>query len=239
VIAECLARPVLGERLLAEFYAHDRRFDGESKRSWLGNTETQVPGTMAAMTANYTLPAISSPSGSCTDDTWTPTTTTGAPAGRTGHTAVWTESKMIVWGGGALNNTGGRYDPTADSWTPTSLINAPSGRSNHTAVWTGSEMIVWGGFGGGDLNTGGRYCAVPPGPTPTPTPTATATATPTVTPTPTPTATATPRPTITPRPAPTPRARPTPHPRPSPQHQQAYDPLAPRPPEWLRRVKSE
>ena len=35
VIAECLARAVLGERLLTEFYAHDRRFDRESKRSQL------------------------------------------------------------------------------------------------------------------------------------------------------------------------------------------------------------
>src|SRR6266700_6553887 len=34
IIAECLARPALAERLLTEFYAHDRRFDSESKRSW-------------------------------------------------------------------------------------------------------------------------------------------------------------------------------------------------------------
>src|ERR1051325_4353466 len=32
VIAECLARPVLAERLLTELYAHDQRFHGESKR---------------------------------------------------------------------------------------------------------------------------------------------------------------------------------------------------------------
>src|SRR5207244_13600874 len=32
VIAECLARPVLAERLLAELYAHDQRFHGELKR---------------------------------------------------------------------------------------------------------------------------------------------------------------------------------------------------------------
>jgi len=32
VIAECLARPVLAERLLSELYAHDQRFHGELKR---------------------------------------------------------------------------------------------------------------------------------------------------------------------------------------------------------------
>ena len=32
VIAECLARPVLAERLITELYAHDQRFHGELKR---------------------------------------------------------------------------------------------------------------------------------------------------------------------------------------------------------------
>jgi len=32
VIAECLARPVLAERLTTELYAHDQRFHGELKR---------------------------------------------------------------------------------------------------------------------------------------------------------------------------------------------------------------
>src|SRR5438094_958409 len=96
----------------------------------------------------------------CTDDTWTPTTLTSAPAGRTYHTAVWTGSEMIVWGGVDVSgyfNTGGRYHPATDSWTATSIASAPAGREIHTAVWTGSEMIVWGGFNGTDLNTGGRY----------------------------------------------------------------------------------
>ena len=61
-------------------------------------------------------------------DSWTATSTTNAPAGRLGHTAVWTGSEMIVWGGwgdiGYLN-TGGRYNPSTDSWTATSTTNAP------------------------------------------------------------------------------------------------------------------
>jgi len=46
-------------------------------------------------------------------DSWTATSTTSAPAGRYEHTAVWTGSQMIVWGGfnGSYLNTGGRYNP--------------------------------------------------------------------------------------------------------------------------------
>jgi hypothetical protein len=95
-------------------------------------------------------------------DTWMPTSIANAPAARAFHTAVWTGSEMIVWGGysndGLDHNTGGRYNPGTDSWLPTSTTNAPVGRESHTAVWTGSAMIVWGGFdGNNDLNTGGRY----------------------------------------------------------------------------------
>ena len=95
------------------------------------------------------------------DDTWTPTSTTNAPTARFGHTAVWTGSEMIVWGGSdgtSVLNTGGRYNPSTDSWTATSTTNAPEARTGHTAVWTGSEMIVWGGSNNkARLNTGGRY----------------------------------------------------------------------------------
>ncbi|HEV8700923.1 MAG TPA: thrombospondin type 3 repeat-containing protein [Candidatus Polarisedimenticolia bacterium] len=93
-------------------------------------------------------------------DTWTPTSMIGAPTIRSEHTAVWTGSSMIVWGG-AGTNTGGRYDPVSDAWTPTSTLNAPTPRrSFHSAVWTGSEMIVWGGFDSSTFqyaDTGGRY----------------------------------------------------------------------------------
>ena len=103
-------------------------------------------------------------------NTWTATSTANAPDGRSLHTAVWTGSEMIVWGGeagldlGYYFNTGGRYDPGTDSWTATSTVNAPDGRYRHTAVWTGNEMIVWGGtlYTNTSTNTGGRYCA--PGP---------------------------------------------------------------------------
>ncbi len=95
-------------------------------------------------------------------DAWSATSTTGAPTGRAKPTAVWTGSKMIVWGGqgnSGVTNTGGLYDPsTPDSWLLTTITNAPTPRSDHTAVWTGSKMIVWGGQGNsGVTNTGGLY----------------------------------------------------------------------------------
>src|SRR5437588_2469875 len=145
VIAECMARPVLAERLLTNFYVHDQ----ERLDSWRARAESQMPNVMAAASVNYTLPLIASPSGGCTDDTWAPTSLTNAPDGRRSHTAVWIGSEMIVWGGtdssGDLN-TGGRYNPSTDGWTATSTTNAPTARDGHTAVWTGSQMIVWGGY---------------------------------------------------------------------------------------------
>jgi len=194
----------------------------EPLRSWLAKAETQVPVTMAAVSANYTLPVISGQSDNsissvaCTADSWT--ATASAPDGRDSQTAVWTGSEMIVWGGfgsAGLLNTGGRYNPGTDDWMATTTSNAPERRAYHTAVWSGSEMIVWGGLndlGPFFLNTGGKYCAATQSPTATPTASPTATATATFTPTATPTLT--PRPSPTPRPALTPRPRPTPPPRP-------------------------
>src|SRR4029077_13667235 len=96
----------------------------EPLRSWLARAETRVPVTMAAVSANYTLPRISSDLPDlCTEDSWTATSTTNAPEGRAGPTGVWTGSEMIVWGGEpslfSQLNTGGRYNPSTDSWTAT------------------------------------------------------------------------------------------------------------------------
>jgi N-acetylneuraminic acid mutarotase len=112
-----------------------------------------------------------------TSDSWTPTTNTNAPGIRSDHTAVWTGTEMIVWGGeymqgDTLNipiNTGAKYNPTTNTWTTISTVNAPAARSHHTAIWTGTEMIIWGGsneqynynlgyvVAGNYLNTGAKY----------------------------------------------------------------------------------
>ncbi|OGF66333.1 MAG: hypothetical protein A2Y62_21470 [Candidatus Fischerbacteria bacterium RBG_13_37_8] len=91
-----------------------------------------------------------------TTDSWIVTSLTDAPPVRKYHTAVWTGTEMIIWGGSS-DSTGGRYNPTTDSWIATSITDAPSPRGLHTAVWTGTDMIIWGGNDGSDTNTGGRY----------------------------------------------------------------------------------
>jgi hypothetical protein len=94
---------------------------------------------------------------------WTATSMTDAPTARYSHTAVWTGSKMIVWGGNVggmppVTNTGGIYDPATDTWKATSLTGAPAARAGHVAVWTGSKMLVWSGFGVANLEPeGGIY----------------------------------------------------------------------------------
>jgi N-acetylneuraminic acid mutarotase len=158
VIAECLARPVLLERLQ---FAKAEWGKGPLE-SWSARAQDQMSNVMATATASYTLPGISDQPSDCIDDSWTATSTTDAPTRRSDHTAVWTGTEMIVWGGrnarAATVNSGGKYNPSTDSWTATSTTSAPIARYYHTAVWTGSEMIVWGGSDGvRTVNTGGRY----------------------------------------------------------------------------------
>ena len=158
VIAECLVRPAVAERLVTRLSCNDRDQFHTSRAS----AENQMAKLIAAASPNYKLPTMSGAPNGCTDDTWTATSTTNAPSPRDEHTAVWTGTEMIVWGGSNspdVLNTGGRYTPSTDTWTATSTINAPDARIDHTAVWTGTEMIVWGGNGYCPtyFNTGGRY----------------------------------------------------------------------------------
>ena len=92
-------------------------------------------------------------------DTWSALPSTGAPSARYNHTAVWTGTGMIIWGGANANflNDGAQYNPSVDTWTAVNSTNAPAPRNSHTAVWTGSQMIVWGGYNGAFLNDGGLY----------------------------------------------------------------------------------
>lgn len=100
--------------------------------------------------------------GACVD-AWEPTATDGAPAARSQHTAVWTGTEMVVWGGANGDcatcslGDGGIYDPATRTWRATNPVNAPSARRLHTAVWTGSEMLVWGGYHGSAVGTGARF----------------------------------------------------------------------------------
>ena len=64
-------------------------------------------------------------------DSWTATSTTGAPTGRYYHTAVWT--------GSIGDSIGSAFQYNLNN-------NGDSGK-----------MIIWGGYDGGNLNTGGIY----------------------------------------------------------------------------------
>ncbi len=158
IIAECLVRPILVQRLISELAQAPAVMPTHFDKS----LAVSASSSTKAFTRHYryTLPKISVRQ-DCATDAWTAATTVNAPNGREERAPVWTGSEMIVWGGfdsGALA-TGGRYNPATDTWATVSLINGPSRRTAHAAVWTGNEMIIWGGGGGGNgwLNDGGRY----------------------------------------------------------------------------------
>jgi hypothetical protein len=119
---------------------HSAVWTGDRMIVWGGD----VGGGTGTSTGGLYDPAANGGAGG-----WMSTSTMGAPGARVGHTAVWTGSRMIAWGGdlegGAATNTGGLYDPAADAWSPAAIAGAPAPRDGHSAVWTGSRMIVWGG----------------------------------------------------------------------------------------------
>lgn len=98
-------------------------------------------------------------------DEWIDVNNADPPGGRIDHTAIWTGSQMVVWGGSA-ENTGGIWTPNngdtctnaGGCWISTAIIAAPDARYRHTAVWTGSKMVVWGGSDwANDFSTGGIW----------------------------------------------------------------------------------
>lgn len=89
------------------------------------------------------------------------------------HSALWTGSRMLIWGGCDASrsgiygcakyfNDGSLYDPKMDTWKRLKQDGAPTPRIAHGAAWTGRQMIVWGGCTTGDgctddLGDGGIY----------------------------------------------------------------------------------
>src|SRR5438067_386374 len=85
VIAECLVRPVLAERLIADLSGQHLTGRLES----LPTAETQMSKKVATIDSTpkafgvqvnrpYQVPVIANPSGTCIDDSWTATSTTNA-----------------------------------------------------------------------------------------------------------------------------------------------------------------
>ncbi len=93
------------------------------------------------------------------DSTWSGLQITDQPTPRADHTAVWTGTEMLIWGGdigGVYASDGRKFDATQNAWL-TMNGAPPDGRSLHTAVWVTNKMIVWGGFNGGPLGSGGIF----------------------------------------------------------------------------------
>ena len=104
---------------------------------WGGQGATGELGTGAQLLFAHGLPTA-----------WAALSATNAPAARAGHSAVWTGSQMLVWGGqcaGVSLGDGAAYNPQTDVWQTLAATNAPSSRYDHAALWTGAEMLIIGG----------------------------------------------------------------------------------------------
>ncbi len=88
-------------------------------------------------------------------DHWVPISAALPIPWRAGHTAIWSGTEMILYGGGGGSiyyGDGARYDPIRDEWRTVQSLDP--GRTEHSAVWTGNSMLVWGGRNG-NVSLGG------------------------------------------------------------------------------------
>ena len=165
LIAETLVRQKLVERLIQSAYAGRAPSAAtcvQDLAAWWSQNQVNYRASLDEHVGTYN--AVHIDGSGCLNDTWRKTFDANIPDAMAEHTAIWTGTEMIVWGGydGSVTsrNTGGRYDPATDSWVPTSTgAGVPLARRGHTAVWTGTQMIVWGGSDDsfGVFNSGGRY----------------------------------------------------------------------------------
>lgn len=157
--------------------------DGEVFQSgaWTGGTsETNAPSARQDHTAVWTgdrmvvwggftggpyedTGGAFDPEGGADGGSWEPLSTASAPEARTEHVAVWTGTKMFVFGGCGTDSCaqifgdGGIWTPSSSGgqWATVAETAALSPRKNAEAVWTGNTVIVWGGTGpDGPLGTG-------------------------------------------------------------------------------------
>lgn len=126
---------------------------------WTGTNMIVWGGYGTYTSPSYVYIKPSGASYSMSADTWT---TIAAPpsaltSGRWHHSAVWTGSQMLVWGGlnstsytssSYYTNTGAAYDPSTNTWPKTLATTTLAPRYDHVAVWstTTNEMLIWGGM---------------------------------------------------------------------------------------------
>lgn len=116
--------------------------------NWIGNEmvlvggQTEFGNTLAQLNTVHRY--------NPTNDTWSLAALLPTEHRRYGHTAIWTGSELLVWGGRNTNylSTGFRFNPVGNTVADLPpIIFAP--RTSHTAVWTGQHMILHGGEGPG------------------------------------------------------------------------------------------
>ena len=126
---------------LATVSWNKRHFEG-----WWEEIENEFALIRIESDFSFRLPALNE--ASCLNNTWS---STGPVGSRSNHTAVWTGTEMLVWGGRTVvssdrSNTGGRYNPATDSWSLIStMLGVPSSREGHMAVldWYGDDCVGW------------------------------------------------------------------------------------------------
>lgn len=98
---------------------------------------------------------------------WTAMETSGAPSARYGHTAVWTGTLMIVyggWNGTTYRDDGATYDPATNTWGALPSTGKPAARAYHVAAWDGASaktrMVVFGGVNSGGTLADGAALVV-------------------------------------------------------------------------------
>jgi N-acetylneuraminic acid mutarotase len=147
-------------------YSHSAVWTGTDVIVWGGLFE--LPGTQYQTNGQrYTVAT----------DSWTTLAFNPIADMRVGHTAIWTGTEMVIWGGFSGTNfsifdgtyadprtplgTGARYHLASNTWSALPASGG-SNRGRHTAVWTGTHMLVWGGNGGSgqELDAGLRYSPV-------------------------------------------------------------------------------
>jgi N-acetylneuraminic acid mutarotase len=120
---------------IAGRYGHTAVWTGTSMLVWGGFVQGPTDPVMTNTGGRYDP----------VSNNWTPLSTTNAPSPRAvAHGAVWTGTRMLIWGGGIGENTGGLYDPSTDTWTPTTTTNAPILDQAPSLVWAGTQALVWG-----------------------------------------------------------------------------------------------
>jgi len=77
---------------------------------------------------------------------------TGVPNVRYSHSAIWTGTKMIVWGGTGLTNTtevplktGGVFDPATSTWSALPTDGAPTNAQDTRLFGLTQAMRCWYG----------------------------------------------------------------------------------------------